>query len=62
MEKNNHKFFVKKIQALLFAMKVIDQPHRKAYKLNFQSVVIFSKPTPFTKVKILRAPFLHQAP
>ena len=45
-------------------MKITGQPHREACKLNFngKSVVIFFSGPPLRGSKILKAPFLHQAP
>ena len=53
----------KNFRAPLFAMKITGQPHRKACNsiFNGKSVIIFFR-GPLTRVKILRAPFLHQAP
>ena len=45
-------------------MKITGQPHRKACKLNFywKFVIVFKLPPPLQGSKILKAPFLHQAP
>ena len=54
---------LKKFQLPLFAMKIMGQPRGKSGKLNFHWKICgnFSK-APLQGSKILRAPFLHQAP